>query len=126
LTTVSCDISFNSATKTSNNSILWGVAGQWRIFWGLGEIGQALVLAALSGLDRGTQTTTTHNVHTVAGAVLAHALVKAEPNFAGYDPFTTLTTVITVFDSQPSLLVNALDRVVSKEEEEERRRKGGE
>eukprot|EP00026_Physarum_polycephalum_P001777 Phypoly_transcript_01779.p1 GENE.Phypoly_transcript_01779~~Phypoly_transcript_01779.p1 ORF type:complete len:1029 (-),score=194.94 Phypoly_transcript_01779:18-3104(-) len=109
------EISFVSGSKT-NEPVLWGVVGQWRIFWDLGELGQASVLASLLGLDRASQAATAHNVHAIAGAVLAHALVKTEPDFSpsksGHDPYPTLVAVLNVFNPQPSLLARALDSVL--------------
>jgi hypothetical protein len=73
-------------------------------------------LAALSGLDHTSQAATALNVYAVAGAVLAHALVKTEhesaPSKSGKDPFSILVSVLLVFDSQPTLLARALDYVV--------------
>lgn len=67
-------------------------------------MGQALVLAAISGLCRET---TAQNVNAVAGAVLAHSLAQTE---GGAEE--VLASVVSVFDSQPSLLSSALDGVV--------------
>ena len=80
-------------------------------------------MAALSGLDRTSQAATAHNVHTIAGAVLAHALIKTEPEYttskSGHDPYPSLIAVLSVFDSQPTLLAHALDCVVCERRGEE-------